>query len=167
MKTLILFRHAKSSWKDRSLPDPMRPLNKRGRRDAPVMGRRLADRGTDVELMISSPAVRALATAEALAEELGYPWDEIVTDERLYHADAGELLEVIEEQDPWVDHLMLVGHNPGLTALANYLSRADLENVPTSGVVKLTYDVQTWSDVAAVEPQAVLFDYPKKREGYR
>jgi phosphohistidine phosphatase len=140
----------------------MRPLNKRGRRDAPEMGRRLADRGIEVELMISSPAVRALTTAEALAEELGYPWDEIVTDERLYHADADEILGVIEAQDPWIDDLLIVGHNPGLTALANYLSRAGFENVPTSGVIRLTYDVGSWSDITTQKPQTVLFDYPKK-----
>jgi phosphohistidine phosphatase len=140
----------------------MRPLNKRGRRDAPEMGRRLADRGIEVELMISSPAVRALTTAEALAEELGYPWDEIVTDERLYHADADEILGVIEAQDPWIDDLLIVGHNPGLAALANYLSRAGFENVPTSGVIRLTYDVGSWSDITTQKPQTVLFDYPKK-----
>jgi phosphohistidine phosphatase len=88
MKTLILVRHAKSSWKDRSLPDRMRPLNKRGKRDAPMMGQRLAKRGVDVELMISSPAKRAMATAEAMAEELDYPWDGIVAEERLYEADV-------------------------------------------------------------------------------
>lgn len=78
MKTLILVRHAKSSWKDHGLPDHQRPLNKRGRRDAPMMGRRLADQGAEVELLISSPATRAIRTAEAMAEELAYPWDEIV-----------------------------------------------------------------------------------------
>jgi len=163
MKTLILVRHAKSSWKDRSLPDPMRPLNKRGRRDAPLMGQRLAEQATDVELMIASPAVRAMETAEAMAEELDYPWDEIVADERLYHADPEDILVVIEEQDPWVDHLMLIGHNPGMTSLVNGLTRTNLDNVPTAGVVKLTYDVERWIDIASARPLHVLFDYPKKR----
>jgi len=163
MKTLILVRHAKSSWKDRSLPDRLRPLNKRGRCDAPTMGRRLAETGLDVELMISSPATRALATAEALAEELAYPWDEIVTDERLYHADAEEILTVIEEQDSWIDQLMLVAHNPGLTSLVNLLSRANIENVPTGGVVRLGYREEQWMELAAYEPVEIWFDYPKKR----
>mgnify|MGYP003930315221 FL=1 len=164
MKALILARHAKSSWKDRGLPDRLRPLNKRGRRDAPIMGRRLAEQGVEVECILSSPATRALATAEAMAEELGYSWDEIVADERLYHADSAGILAVIEEQDDWIDSLMLVGHNPGLTALAGYLSRLDFDNVPTAGVVDLRYNVTKWMGVAAVEPVQVTFDYPKKRQ---
>jgi phosphohistidine phosphatase len=143
----------------------MRPLNKRGRRDAPMMGRRLAEEGAEVELMISSPAARAMATAEAVAEELEYLWDEIVAEERLYEADAEEILTVIEEQDDWIDHLMLIGHNPGLTNLADYLSRSGLENVPTCGVVNLTYDVERWAEIAEANPVQVAFDYPKKSRG--
>jgi len=163
LKTLFLVRHAKSSWKDTSLPDLLRPLNKRGRRDAPAMGRRLVGRGIEVELVLSSPAMRAQQTAEALAEELLYPWDEIVTEESLYEADGDEILAVIEVQDDWVDSLMVVGHNPGLTSLANYLGRVDIENVPTSGVVELRYDVLSWSMIASTGPTEVRFDYPKKR----
>jgi len=162
MKTLILVRHAKSSWKDRSLPDRLRPLNKRGRRDAPFMGTRLAERGVDVELMVSSPARRAIDTAEAMAEELEYPWDEIVTDERLYGADAEEILTVIEDQDDEIDALMLVGHNPGLHVLVNGLWGADLENLPTGGVVELVYDIARWEEVEPTKPRQVRYDYPKK-----
>lgn len=163
MKTLILIRHAKSSWKDHSLPDHERPLSKRGKRDAPTMGRRLAERGIEVELMLSSPATRAMATAEAVAEEIGCPWDEIVADERLYEADTEELLTVVEDQDDWVDCLLLVGHNPGLTALVNYLSRVDIDNLPTCGVVDLRYDVTRWAEIAAAEPLQCVLDYPRKK----
>lgn len=165
MKTLILVRHAKSSWKDRSLPDWKRPLNNRGKRDAPMMGQRLAEQGVEVELMVSSPAMRAMATAEAMAEELDYPWDGIVAEERLYEADAEGILTVIEEQDDWIDQLMVVGHNPGLTALTNILSRSDVENVPTCGVAELAYDVERWMEIAEVRPVRFAFDYPKKRRG--
>ncbi|MGD8968206.1 MAG: histidine phosphatase family protein [Anaerolineae bacterium] len=165
MKTLMLVRHAKSSWKERGLPDHERPLNKRGRRDAPMMGERLAQRGVEVDLIVSSSATRAVATAEAMAEALDYAWDEIVVDERLYEAYAEETLEVIEEQDEWVDHLMLIGHNPGLTVLVNYLSSHYLENVPTCGVVELRYDIERWAEVGDAEPVEVDFDYPKKRDG--
>ena len=163
MKTLLLVRHAKSSWKDAGLPDLLRPLNKRGRRDAPMMGRRLARRGVEVELILSSPATRAQQTAEALAEELLYPWDEIVTEEDLYEADSAEILAVIEKHDHWIDSLMVVAHNPGLTSLANYLGRTALENVPTGGVVELRYDVEAWPDIDSVEPEMVSLDYPKRR----
>lgn len=129
-----------------------------------MMGRRLAEQGADVELMISSPAVRALATAEAMAEELGYPWDEIVADERLYEADTEAILAVIEEQDDWIDCLMLIGHNPGLTALANYLSPLNIDNVPTAGLVHLWYDMKRWTELAVMKPARVTFDYPKRRQ---
>jgi phosphohistidine phosphatase len=164
MKALMLVRHAKSSWKERGLPDHERPLNKRGRRDAPMMGERLAQRGVEVDLIISSSAARAVATAEAMAEAFEYAWDEIVFEERLYEAYAEEILEVIEEQDDWVDHLMLIGHNPGLTALANHLSSHDIENVPTCGVVELKYDIERWAEIADAEPAEVGFDYPKKKD---
>ncbi len=163
MKTLTLVRHAKSSWKDPGLPDHRRPLNKRGRRDAPMMGRRLTEQGSPVELIVSSSAARAVETAEAIAEELGYPWDEIVTDDDLYHADAAEMITVVERQDDWIDHLMLIGHNPGLTELTNTLSQLGIDNVPTCGVVVLTYDVGCWGEIADTEPVHVAFDYPKKR----
>jgi phosphohistidine phosphatase len=164
MKTLMLVRHAKSSWKDRGLPDRERPLNKRGRRDAPLMGERLARQDVRVDLIVSSSAVRALATAEAMAEPLEYAWDEIVVDGRLYEADVEEILEVIEEQDEWVDHLMVVGHNPALTALVNCLSSLDIDNLPTCGVVVLRYDIETWAEVEETEPVDVDFDYPKRMD---
>jgi phosphohistidine phosphatase len=163
MKILMLLRHAKSSWKDRGLPDHERPLNKRGRRDAPMMGERLAQRGVEPDLILSSSAARAVMTAEAVAEAFEYAWDEIVFEERLYEADAGEILEVIEEQDDWVDRLMLIGHNPGLTVLANHLSLRDIDNVPTCGVLELRYEIESWAAVGDAVPVAVDFDYPKKK----
>lgn len=164
MKVVTLVRHAKSSWKDRTLPDHLRPLNKRGKRDAPMMGERLAERGVEVDQMISSPATRAKTTAEAVAEEIGYPWEEIVVDERLYHGEVFELLQVIQGLEDYVHHVMLFGHNPGLTELTNYLSPYYIDNVPTCGVVELRYDTDTWACPGEVEPTEVHFDYPKKRD---
>jgi phosphohistidine phosphatase len=163
IKILTLIRHAKSSWKNPGLSDRDRPLNKRGKRDAPVMGERLAERGFDPELVISSPAVRALATAEAIAEEIGYPWTEIVVDERLYEADASEWLEVIQSLDDVLDWVTCVGHNPGLTELVNYLSPYQVDNVPTCGVVELRFDTERWADIGYIRPTKVDLDYPKKR----
>jgi len=162
VKVLTLIRHAKSSWKDPSLPDWDRPLNKRGKRDAPAMGRRLAERGSFADLMISSPAVRALATAEAIAEEIDYPWTEIVADERLCGADLSEWLEVIQGLDDALDRVMCVGHNPGLTELTSYFSAEGISNVPTCGIVELRFDVWRWALVGHVEPTGVNFDYPKQ-----
>jgi phosphohistidine phosphatase len=163
MKTLILIRHAKSSRKNPGVPDRLRPLNKRGKRDAPVMGERLAERGIEVERVICSSATRALATVEAITEEIGYPWDKVIVDERFYHADAPELLEVIQGLDDHLDCVMCFGHNPGLTDLGDYLCPYYIDNVPTCGVVELRFDVDTWALVGESEPIAVDFDYPKKR----
>jgi phosphohistidine phosphatase len=162
MKILILIRHAKSSWKNPGLPDRLRPLNKRGKRDAPVMGERLAERGIEVDRVISSSATRALATAEVITEEIGFPWDEIIVDERLYHAGALELLEVIRNLDDHLDCVMCFGHNPGLTDLVNHLSPYYIDNVPTCGVVELRFAVDTWALVGEFTATEVDFDYPKK-----
>ena len=165
MKILTLIRHAKSSWKDPTLPDWDRPLNKRGRRDAPMMGERLAGREAYADLLISSSAVRAVATAEAIAAEIEYPADEIVVDERLYGADEYEILEVIQGLDDAWERVMLVGHNPGLTDLVNALSPTGIDNVPTCGIVELTYDTESWALIGRIDPVAVDFDYPKKDPG--
>lgn len=161
MKKLTLVRHAKSSWKDAGLADRDRPLNKRGRQDAPRMGKRLAQRAASPDQIISSPAVRALTTAKIMAEEIGYPPDEIIVDERLYGADIPEWLAVIRGLDDALEHVLLVGHNPGLTDLVNDLSPDGVDNVPTCGVVEMTFDVETWTRIGSVEPTAVDLDYPK------
>jgi phosphohistidine phosphatase len=165
MKILTLIRHAKSSWKDPTLPDWDRPLNKRGRRDAPMMGERLAARGAYADLLVTSPAVRAVATAEAIAAEIEYPTDEILLDERLYGADEFEILEVIQGLDDAWERVMLVGHNPGLTDLVNALSPTGIDNVPTCGIVELTYDTESWALIGRIDPVAVDYDYPKKDPG--
>src|SRR5437899_11500650 len=97
MKTLFLVRHAKSSWDDTALPDKDRPLNDRGKRDAPKMGERLAKRGVTPDLILSSPAKRALETAQIIAKKLDYKLADIVVDERLYATGADDLLDVIRK----------------------------------------------------------------------
>lgn len=121
MKTLFLIRHAKSSWDDTALPDKDRPLNDRGRRDAPKMGERLAKRDVKPDLILSSPAVRALRTAEIIAKKLDYR-RKIVVNERLYAVGADDLLDVIHQLGDKVERVMLFGHNPELTELAHRLS---------------------------------------------
>lgn len=163
MKNLTLIRHAKSSWKNAYLLDIDRPLNKRGKRDAPVMGKRLAERDFRPDLLVSSPATRALVTAEIIAEEIDYPIEEIVIDRRIYGADVTEWLQVIHSLEDALDDVACFGHNPGMTDLANYLSSSYyIDNVPTCGIVELTFDVEMWAGVGHVEPTRIYFDYPKK-----
>ena len=161
MKTLFLIRHAKSSWDDVSLPDKERPLNDRGRRDAPKMGERLAKRDVKPDLILSSPAVRALSTAEIIAGKLGYRRRDIVVTEQLYAAEVDDLLDVIHQLDDRLERVMLFGHNPELTGLAHRLT-GEIAHMPTCAVAEFTFDAKSWSRIDTIEPAEVLLDYPKK-----
>jgi phosphohistidine phosphatase len=161
MKTLFLVRHAKSSRDDPSLPDRDRPLDDRGKQDAPKMGKRLAKRGVKPDLLLSSPALRALTTAHLIAEEVGYKRKDIVVDDRLYASCADDLLAVVRALDKKLDCVMLFGHNPEFTDLAHWLS-SEIVDMPTSAVAEFNFDTKAWSDVGEVQPAKVLFDCPKK-----
>ena len=161
MKTLFLMRHAKSSRDDPSLPDRDRPLNARGKQDAPKMGKRLAKRDVKPDLLLSSPALRALTTAQLIAEEVGDKRKDIVVDDRLYASSADDLLAVIRTLDMKLNCVMLFGHNPELTDLAHRLS-SEIVHMPTSAVVEFNFDMKTWSDIGEVKPAKVVLDYPKK-----
>jgi phosphohistidine phosphatase len=161
MKTLILVRHAKSGRDDPGLPDRDRTLNERGREDAPKMGRRLAGRKVKPDLVISSPAVRALSTAQAIAREIGYEEGRIAVDDRLYASSPDTLLAVVRGQDPKLDCVMLFGHNPEFSALAQELSGA-IEDMPTCAVAELRFDTSSWRDVGGIAPSDVSLDAPKQ-----
>ncbi len=164
MKRLYLIRHAKSSWDDPRLPDFDRPLNDRGKRDAPRMGRRLAEGGHRPDLLLSSPAKRALGTAKRVARELGLRKGDISRNIRLYHADESQLLQVVRAQPDQATSLMLFGHNPGLTEFATLLCRYPFGNVPTCGVVCIDFAVDRWQQVSYNQGELKFFDYPKKHE---
>jgi len=161
MKTLFLIRHAKSSWGDTALPDKDRPLNDRGRRDAPKMGERLAKRDVKPDLILSSPAMRALKTAEIIAKKLDYRRKDIVVDDRLYAVGADDLLDVIHKLGDKLERVMLFGHNPELTELAHRLS-SKITHMPTCAVAEFTFDAKSWSKIGKVKPAKVALDYPKK-----
>jgi phosphohistidine phosphatase len=161
MKTLTLLRHAKSSWKDTSLSDRDRPLNKRGERDAPEMGRRIAAAGIRPSLIVSSPAVRAWTTARIIAGEIGYPREFLQRDKRLYLASVNGILDVIVGQDTGFNSLMIVGHNPGFTDFANYLVPGLTNNIPTAGVVSVQLDTDDWSLYDKPGVELLLYDFPK------
>jgi phosphohistidine phosphatase len=147
MKTLLLLRHAKSSWSNDSLADFDRPLNDRGQRDAPRMGRLLAQLDVIPDLIISSAANRAAATAERVAQAAGYE-GEIRRTEELYLADPDDYLAVAQSVEDKITSLMLVGHNPGLEELVGLLSGHD-EHLPTAALAAFRVDVNRWRDLAA------------------
>jgi phosphohistidine phosphatase len=161
MKTLFVIRHAKSSWDDPALPDKDRPLDDRGKRDAPKMGKRLAKRDVNPDLILSSPAMRALTTAQIIARKLDYKLQDIVVDDRLYAGEMDDLLNVIQQLDDKLERVMLVGHNPELTELAYRLS-SGITHMPTCAVAELTFDAKSWSNIGKAKLAKVALDYPKK-----
>lgn len=162
MKTLTILRHAKSSWKDSSLSDHDRPLNKRGEGDAPVMAARIAQAGIRPSLILCSPAVRAWTTAKLIAQEISYPNEFLQRDERLYLAGMQRIIDLLSEQDLGFNSIMIVGHNPGFTDFANYLVPGLTNNIPTCGVVSVIIDTDDWSLQAGKKVELVTYDYPKK-----
>lgn len=164
MKRLTLVRHAKSSWKHPDLADFDRPLNKRGDHDAPIMGQRLVQRQIAPELLISSPAKRAITTAHIIAQEIGYPVEKIVLDQNIYEAGVSDLLNVLQAVDNAFDSVMLFGHNPGLTSLSTYLTDYQIDNIPTCGVFCADFDLASWADLEQSTGTMVFFDFPKNAE---
>lgn len=162
MKQLVLMRHAKSSWGDSGLADHDRPLSGRGLRDAPRMGKRLAAQGIAPDLLLSSSALRARQTAELVAGALGPSSPATRIEPGIYLATPGELIGTVASLDDAVGELLLVGHNPGLTQLANILLPGlGLHNLPTAGVVAIECDTDRWAGIDSAAFRLRFYDYPK------
>lgn len=165
MKTLYLMRHAKSSWNFDELSDRERPLNDRGRDDAPVMGQALAKRHITPALFVSSPAVRALSTAVLVAREVEYPHDKIKVEPALYEADLDTVLAIIRALPDEAGSALLTGHNPTFTDVANYLSPSPLSSeMPTAGLLCLRFQTEQWADVKQTNAEFYFFDSPKNEK---
>jgi phosphohistidine phosphatase len=161
MKILTLVRHAKSSWEDSNISDRERPLNARGERDAPLMGKRIVAAGIRPSLILSSPAVRAWTTAKILAHEIGYPREFLQKERSLYLASLDNIIDVLIAQDSEFNSVMIVGHNPGLTTFANFLAPGVTDNLPTAGVVSVGFDQDDWNLHSAPKTKLLSYDYPK------
>ena len=161
MKTLLLIRHAKSDWDDASLRDFDRPLNERGKQDAPRMARRLLDKKITVDAFISSPAKRARKTAEFFAKAFGREKEDIHFFESLYLAPAPVFFEVISGISDDYDSIAVFSHNDGITDFANMLTDARIDNSPTCGIFAIKSDIKTWKDFGEESNRFDFFDYPK------
>jgi phosphohistidine phosphatase len=162
MKTLTILRHGKSSWRQEGQPDFERPLSRRGEENTPMMAARLTEAGIRPSLIMSSPAVRAWTTAKLFARAISYPLEFLHREDRLYLAGLDRLLEVIAEQDAGFNSIVVVGHNPGLTELANYLKPGVTDNLPTCGLLSLAIETDDW-DLRQPKPlDVLLYDYPKR-----
>lgn len=164
MKTLYIVRHAKSSWDDPVLRDFDRPLNDRGKKDAPVMGKRLRKRGVIPSLILSSSARRARSTAKRVARELGFDEKHIRLTDSLYHAGPEMILSTLQQVPDSVESVMLFGHNPGLTDFVNDYVNVRIDNIPTCGIVAAKFNVSSWKDLGNVKGELIFFDFPKQPE---
>jgi phosphohistidine phosphatase len=162
LKTLTILRHAKSSWSDTSLSDAKRPLNRRGKHDAPMMGERMRAHGIRPSLIVSSPATRAWSTAKIIAEAINYPREFLQKEKSLYLAPLGAILDVVMAQDSGFNNLMIVGHNPGLTDFVDFLVPGLTNNLPTAGVVSVEIEQDDWSLYERPAAKLLVHDWPKK-----
>lgn len=164
MKKLYLVRHAKSSWEFSELTDYERPLNKRGKKDAPLMGKVFNEIGIIPDLIVSSPAVRAFTTARTIAELINYPIEKIQTSEIIYEVGTKEFFEFIKSTNDNVNSLMVFGHNPSLTLLSNYLSDKYIDNIPTCGMTEIEFSVEQWEKIKPSSGILKSFEFPKKHK---
>lgn len=162
IKHLYIARHAKSSWKAPNLSDFDRPLNKRGKRDAPFLANVISKKIHNVDLIISSPAERAKVTAQTFAQFLKYPLDSIDFNDKIYFESTKSILKILKSTKSNINSVMIFGHNPDLTSLANYLSDSYIDNIPTCGVVGLEIASITWSELGESTAKQIFFEYPKK-----
>jgi phosphohistidine phosphatase len=162
MKTLYLIRHAKSSWDNHDISDFERDLNQRGKQDAPLMAKIIRQKKIRPDLIISSPAVRAINTANIFAGILDYPVEKIEANEKLYDAGLKELTDVVRNIDDDKTNVMLFGHNPGIATFGNLLCSEQIKDMPTCSIVGLELNINSWKDTERYCGKNILFEYPKK-----
>ncbi|MEN5386513.1 histidine phosphatase family protein [Aliarcobacter skirrowii] len=163
MRELILIRHAKSDWSNPLLDDFERPLNKRGEKNAPFMAKILKKEIQKPDLIISSPSFRTKLTLEYFLKEFEYK-GEVIFEKSIYEAPFENLLKVIKNIDNKYKTIFLIGHNPGLNDLANFLLGSFEDNIPTSGVLKIDFDTNSWKNISKDNSKLIFFKYPKMFE---
>ena len=146
MKTLLLMRHAKSSWKESNIPDHDRPLNRRGKHDAPLMGKLLRDQKMNLDLIISSTAVRAETTANLIAKAIRYK-GKIILDKSIYDAEPMDLLTLLSNSSDEYNNILLVGHNPTMEEMVQMITNSPEITMATCAIAHLTLSIDTWTDL--------------------
>lgn len=163
-KQLFLVRHGKSDWADAQLSDFDRPLNARGNKNAPEMAERIRKKDQIPQLILSSPALRAVSTAKLFAKVWEKEPEKIQLEIDIYEANATNLLKIVNSLNDDFKQVAIFGHNPGLTDFANYLTDAQIYNIPTSGTVLIEFELETWSEISYHNGRLIEFDYPKRTE---
>ena len=164
-KTLLIIRHAKSSWGIDTLNDFERPLNDRGKKDAPAMAQRMIEKNILIDAFVSSPAKRAKKTAALFCTVYEKKEEDIIFISKLYHADAGIFFEVVDELDNAFTTVAIFSHNPGITEFVNLLITATrLDNMPTCGIFAISIKTDKWINFKTAKKELLFFDYPKSVE---
>ena len=161
MKTLILVRHAKSSWSNLNMSDFDRPLNERGKTDAPEMASRIKNRGIKIDLFVSSPAKRAKKTAIFFLDAYDVSKKHLVLLPSLYEAGVDNFYNAILSIDEKYNSVAVFSHNPGITDFANQLTNYQIDNMPTCGIFAISFDTKKWSDFQNAKKEFLFFDFPK------
>ena len=162
IKTLLIVRHAKSSWELGTLSDFDRPLNDRGKKDAPMMAKRLLDKKIKIDAFISSPAKRAKNTAEIFCEQYNQSIESIEYIASLYHAGVDDFYAALKQLDNRFDTVAIFSHNPGITYFVNSLTdQLQIDDMPTCGIFAIRIQSKKWAEFKSANKEFVLFDYPK------
>ncbi|MBL0356528.1 MAG: histidine phosphatase family protein [Chitinophagaceae bacterium] len=162
VKTLLIIRHAKSSWEIGTLNDFERPLNERGKKDAPAMAHRLKERNITIDAFVASPAKRAKKTAELFNEVFDGNKEDIVIISKLYHASTDTFFEVAEALTDDLNTVAIFSHNPGITEFVNLLTKeVRLDNMPTCGIFAIQLNDPSWKNFRKADKSFLFFDYPK------
>lgn len=162
MKTLIVVRHAKSSWANIGEKDFDRPLNERGKIDAPKMAEKLVKTNLKVDAFVSSTAKRARKTAKAFVEAYDKNKNEIILTNNLYNAPANVFYETVAALDDSNDTVALFAHNPGITDFVNTLCKTQIEEMPTCAIFAVQVPITSWRDFKEAEKEFLFFKYPKE-----
>jgi len=161
MKTILLIRHAKSSWDNTVQKDFDRPLNERGLKDAPAMAKRLLEKNVQIDALISSPAKRAITTCMLFAEVYSIKPKDIITYNDLYNAQPPTFLKAIKAANDTFNTIAIFAHNPGVTDFANRLTDTRIDDMPTCAIFAIQADIEQWKDFEKAKRQFLFFDYPK------
>lgn len=162
MRTLFLIRHAKSSWDNPGLRDFDRPLNRRGLHDAPQMAKTLVKQGVKPDLLVSSPAKRALTTALFFAETFGIAGEAVLREENIYEAAPREILRIISNLPDSAQTVFLFGHNPTFTEVANHFTEDFIDNIPTCGIVQIESSAPSWKEFSEINAAVSACFFPKE-----
>lgn len=162
MKQVTFIRHAKSSWENPELRDFDRPLNQRGLRDAPFMAKIIQAKANRIDAILSSPANRALSTARFFADALDINPADIQQEPTIYNAYPEDIVRVIRKVNNHRSNILIFGHNPAFTELANWFSPQYIDNIPTCGIFEVIAPIENWNDFDKSTGRMVAFHYPKQ-----